>query len=261
MKAKLLLSCMSCLLLAGCAHIPEDAGSHPDDPYEKFNRQMFYFNDRLDQHVLKPVTLGYRWAVPGAARDCVSNALSNLAEPTTTANSFLQGKGRDGITSAFRFLVNTTFGVAGLFDVAEKIGMPKKSEDFGQTLGVWGVGDGPYLVLPVLGPSGGRDVFRYPLDYATNAGTYLLWNEEWYTAVALAGLTAVDMRSRMIDQGLDDMRGNVLDEYVAVREAYRQQRRHDIADGNLSEAETLETLTPLSFEDDEDEQEDAGQAI
>lgn len=263
MKKKLLLSLATVVMLAGCAEIPQDAGSNPEDPYESFNRQMFYINDQLDRKILKPVTTGYRWVVPEFARNRVSDALSNLAEPTTSVNSFLQGKGSDGMTSVFRFLVNSTFGIVGLFDVAEKIGMPKKPEDFGQTLGVWGVGDGPYLVLPFLGPSGARDVFRYPVGFATDAGTYALWGEGWWSGVALAGVAAVDMRSNMMDAGLDDMRGNVLDEYVAVRDAYRQQRRHDVADGNVSEEETLETLTPLSFDDyddyeDEEEEADSG---
>ena len=253
MKAKFLLPLAAVFLMAGCAQVPPDAGSNPEDPYESFNRQMFYVNDQLDRKVLKPVTTGYRWLVPEYARDRVSDALSNLSEPTTAANSFLQGKGGDGVTSVFRFLVNSTFGIAGIFDVAEMIGMPKKPEDFGQTLGVWGVGEGSYLVLPLLGPSGTRDMFRYPFAVATDAGTYLLHNEDWYAAVALAGVAAVDMRSEMMDKGLDDMRGNILDEYVAVRDAYRQQRRHEIADGNVSEEETLETLTPLSFDDYEDE--------
>lgn len=257
MKAKLLVPLAAAFLMAGCAQIPSDAGSNPEDPYESFNRQMFYVNDQLDRAVLKPVTTGYRWLVPEYARDRVSDALSNLGEPTTAANSFLQGKGNDGVTSVFRFLVNTTFGIGGLFDVAEKIGMPKKQEDFGQTLGVWGVGDGPYLVLPFLGPSGARDVWRYPFAVATDPATYALKGEGWYTGVALVGLATVDMRSQMMDKGLDDMRGNILDEYVAVRDAYRQQRRHAVADGEVSEEETLDTLTPLSFDDYDDEEEEA----
>ena len=241
----------SVALLAGCAQVPLDAGQTPEDPYESFNRQMFAFNDNLDRAVLTPVTKGYRWVVPEKGREGVSNVVNNLGEPNNALNNFLQGKVSEGITSTFRFLLNTTLGVGGIFDVATWVGMERAPEDFGQTLGVWGVGEGPYLVLPLLGPSSGRDVFRWPVSAATDPMTYVLWDEDWYWRVGYAGIEAVDLRSRMMDAGLDDMRANVVDEYVAVRNAYRQQRRHAIADGAQSGEEELESLTPLSFDDDD----------
>lgn len=254
MKKQLLLlfpMALGAVMLAGCANVPPEAGQRPEDPYEGFNRQMFAFNDSLDRVVVKPITEGYRWAVPEKAREGVSNVVDNLGEPNNALNHFLQGKVSEGIASTFRFLLNSTLGVVGIFDVATWVGMEKTNEDFGQTLGVWGFGEGPYLVLPILGPSTGRDVFKWPVDAATDPMTYVLWDEKWYWRVGYALGEGVDLRSRMMDAGLDDMRLNVVDEYVAVRDAYLQQRRNAVADGERSVEEELETLTPLSFEDDE----------
>ena len=248
-----LLPSLAALLLAGCAQVPPDAGQNPDDPYEAFNRQMFAFNDGLDRMLLKPVTLGYRAVVPEMARDGVSNVMDNMREPGNAFNSFMQGKVSEGISTVFRFLLNTTIGIGGIFDVAGRVGMEQHKEDFGQTLGVWGVGPGPYLVLPLLGPSGMRDVFQWPVQSGLNPMTYTLWNEEWYWGTGYAALDAVDTRSKMIDAGLDDMRANVVDEYAAVRSAYRQMRRSLVADGEQTAEEELGTLTPLSRDEDDDE--------
>ena len=254
MKASktLLAASLGAMLLAGCAQIPPDAGQNPDDPYEAFNRQMYAFNDGLDRAVLKPVTVAYRAVVPEMARDGVSNVMDNMREPGNAVNSILQGKVGEGVSTVFRFLLNTTIGVGGLFDVASRVGIEPHQEDFGQTLAVWGVGEGSYLVLPILGPSSTRDVFRWPVQTGLNPVTYLAWDEEWYWATGYAALDAVDARSRMIDGGLDDMRANVVDEYAAVRSAYRQMRRNQVADGQQSAEEELGTLTPLSLEEDDE---------
>lgn len=246
------LAFLSVLFLVGCAQIPPDAGQNPEDPYERFNRHVHAFNSSLDRVVLKPVTESYRWAVPETAREGVSNVVDNIGEPGNAVNNVLQGKVTQGIESVFRFMVNTTFGIGGIFDVASWIGMEKTNEDFGQTLGVWGMNDGPYLVLPVLGPSGARDVFRWPVSAATNPLTYGLWHEEWYWGVGVGAVTAVDARSRLIDAGFEDLRTNVVDEYVALRTAYRQMRKNQVADGELSSDEALENLTPLSFDEDDE---------
>ena len=214
------------------------------------------FNVMVDDAALKPVTKGYRWVTPQFVQDGVSNAIDNLGEVNNTLNNVLQGKVDQGITSAFRFMLNSTIGVFGLFDVATWVGMERAPEDFGQTLGVWGVPEGPYFELPLLGPSGGRDIFKWPVQTATNPITYLTWDEwEWSTAYAV--VDAVDTRSRMMDAGLDDMRANVVDEYVAIRDAYRQSRRMAVADGQIDEDAQLNSLTPLSF-DDEEAEDDAG---
>ena len=202
------------------------------------NDQEVHGSLRMDEMCirdrLKPVTKGYRWVTPQFVQDGVSNAIDNLGEVNNTLNNVLQGKVDQGITSAFRFMLNSTIGVFGLFDVATWVGMERAPEDFGQTLGVWGVPEGPYFELPLLGPSGGRDIFKWPVQTATNPITYLTWDEwEWSTAYAV--VDAVDTRSRMMDAGLDDMRANVVDEYVAIRDAYRQSRRMAVADGQIDE--------------------------
>ena len=279
-NTKILILTLSALSLglSGCANVPPDAGQNPEDPYEAFNRNMHAFNVMVDDAALKPVTKGYRWVTPQFVRDGVSNAIDNLGEVNNTLNNVLQGKVDQGITSAFRFMLNSTIGVFGLFDVATWVGMERAPEDFGQTLGVWGVPEGPdaerlaevfgqtlgvwgvpegpYFELPLLGPSGGRDIFKWPVQTATNPITYLTWDEwEWSTAYAV--VDAVDTRSRMMDAGLDDMRANVVDEYVAIRDAYRQSRRMAVADGQIDEDAQLNSLTPLSF-DDEEAEDDAG---
>lgn len=254
MKKSILILTLGVLSLglSGCANVPPDAGQHPEDPYEGFNRNMHAFNVMLDDVALKPVTKGYRWVTPQFARDGVSNALDNLGEVNNTLNNVLQGKVDKGITSAFRFMLNSTIGVFGLFDVASWVGMERAPEDFGQTLGVWGVSDGPYLELPLLGPSGARDIFRWPVQAAANPITYVTLNEQGW-GLAYESVNAVDTRSRMMDAGLDDMRANVVDEYVAIRDAYRQSRRLAVADGQIDPDAQLENLTPLSFDDEEED--------
>ena len=223
-NTKILILTLSALSLglSGCANVPPDAGQNPEDPYEAFNRNMHAFNVMVDDAALKPVTKGYRSVTPQIVQDGVSNAIDNLGEVNNTLNNVLQGKVDQGITSAFRFMLNSTIGVFGLFDVATWVGMERAPEDFGQTLGVWGVPEGPYFELPLLGPSGGRDIFKWPVQTATNPITYLTW-----------------------------------DEYVAIRDAYRKSRRMAVADGQIDEDAQLNSLTPLSF-DDEEAEDDAG---
>ncbi len=243
------------MLLTGCA---TSGTANPDDPFEGMNRQVYAFNSGVDRWVLLPVTKGYRAVVPEFARTGVSNAVDNMAEPGNTLNNVLSGRINDGIETAFRFLVNTTFGIGGLFDVASWIGMEKHNRDFGQALGTWGVPAGPYLVLPLLGPSGARDVWSLPVSYFTNPMTYLLSNDSIvgdYKTEARIGwftLNALDRRSRMIDDGYDDLRINTVDEYSAVRDAYRRLRSKSIyGENRLSEEEELKGLTPLQLDDGE----------
>lgn len=243
-----LISVSALSVLAGCA---STSSTSPEDPYEPFNRSMHRFNSGLDQYLIKPVTTGYRAVVPQFARDGVSNVYDNMGEPGNVVNNVLQGKVNAGIESAFRFMVNSTFGLLGLFDVASWIGMDKHEEDFGQTLGVWGVGPGPYLVLPVLGPTGGRDIFRYPVAYATNPMTYVLANQDWPYGVAWTVGVIINARSQLMDQGYDKMIANTVDEYVAVRDAYRRSRERAIGGSEMSEKEELQRLTPLIRDDNE----------
>ena len=248
MKKAMLCGCAAgaALLLAGCAEVPPNAGENPADPYEAFNRNVYAFNDALDRAVAKPVAKAYVEWTPDFVQTGVSNAMDNLGEPTNTVNNLLQGKADAGIGTLFRFLVNSTFGIAGLFDVASEIGLEKAPEDFGQTLGVWGVESGSYLVMPVLGPTSTRDVTRYPVGWATAPMTWALWNEDWYWGAGLWLVDGIDARARLLE--LEKFRESTVDEYAAVRDAYLAARRRAVADGEAMDAEEeLETLTPLDF--------------
>lgn len=238
-------------MLAGCADVPPNAGENPADPFESFNRQMYAFNKGVDV-VAKPVAQAYVDWTPSFVQTGVHNAVDNLFEPSRALNNTLQGQVNDGIGTVFRFLVNSTFGIAGLFDVATEIGLEKKPADFGQTLGKWGVPAGPYLMLPFVGPSTARDVTRYVEEFGTNPLTYALWNEDWYWSAGVTFVVFVDGRAQLLQ--LEGMRQNVVDEYVAVREAYLSLRRKAVEgpgadDGGEAE---LENLTPLDFGDEDD---------
>ena len=139
---------VAAVLLAGCAQVPPNAGENPSDPYERVNRNIYAFNDSIDRALFRPVAETYVEWTPEWVRTRVSNVVDNLGDPGNAVNNTLQGKVDRGIESLMRFLVNSTFGIAGIFDVADEIGLKRHSEDFGQTLGVWGVGSGSYLVLP-----------------------------------------------------------------------------------------------------------------
>ncbi len=153
------------LLLAGCATVPPGAGSNPRDPWERFNRQVYAFNDHVDRYLLKPVAKGYVAVVPHAFRLCISSGFSNLGEVRNAVNDILQIKPVGAATDTGRLVINSTLGMAGCFDVATKMGLERRTEDFGLTLARWGLGSGPYLVLPVLGPSG-----RHRSDRPDGAG-------------------------------------------------------------------------------------------
>lgn len=236
-------------LTAGCAQIPPNAGQTPQDPHEVFNRHMWVFNDALDRAILKPVAQGYVSITNEPVRDAVSNSVDNLLELDNTVNNLLQGKGKAGVESGFRFLVNSTFGIVGLFDVASWIGMERHEEDFGQTLAVWGAEPGAYWVLPFLGPSTTRDVWRYPVQWALTPTTYLYWDEDWWIGAAHTAVTVVDGRARLLEVE-EQIRGATVDDYIAVREAYLNMRRNAVYDGNVPEEEALESLTPLNFEEE-----------
>ncbi|BAU48932.1 ABC transporter [Sulfurifustis variabilis] len=231
------LACLVLLfaLLPGCATTARDGDAPASydapenaDPLEPFNRAMYTFNDKFDRYLLKPVAKGYRAVMPAPVRRGVSNFFANLTEPLVALNSALQGKWSDAGSDLGRFATNTTLGLFGLFDVATRFGLERHNEDFGQTFGVWGVGEGPYLVLPFLGPSNFRDGFGLIPYYYAHPVTYM---EEQSTAYKLYALEAVDTRARLLDAGdiLDQAAGE--DPYVFVREAYLQRRRNLVADG------------------------------
>jgi phospholipid-binding lipoprotein MlaA len=214
------------------------------DPLEGFNRAMYTFNDKFDRYLLKPVAKGYRAITPKPVRRGISNFFSNLHDPGVMLNNLLQGKPKQAGSDLGRFLVNTTLGIAGLFDVASKMGMEKHNEDFGQTLGKWGVGEGPYLVLPFLGPSNVRDGAALPVDWETYPPNHM---EEQSTRIKMLVVEVVDKRAQYLEAGdiLEQAAGQ--DPYIFVREAYRQRRVNQIYDGNPPQA----APPPGLFEDDE----------
>ncbi len=204
------------------------AGDTTRDPLEGFNRAMYTFNERFDKYFMKPVAKGYRAVLPSFVRTGIANFFDNLGEPIVVVNDLLQGKFRQGGSDLLRFIVNTTIGLGGLFDVASSMGLPKHFEDLGQTLAVWGVGEGPYLVLPILGPSNFRDGFGLVVDYYLYPPTHM---EETSTRDKLSAANLVSRRAQLLDATdiLEQAGGQ--DPYVFVREFYRQRRRNQIYDG------------------------------
>ena len=221
------------LALTGCA-----TNGDPRDPLEPLNRGVYKFNDAVDQALFKPVAKGYKAVLPNPVRTGVGNFFANIDDALIAVNNLLQFKFGAALSDVGRLLTNTTIGVGGLFDVASSFGLEKHNEDFGQTLGYWGIGDGPFLMLPLLGPSNVRDTVGlaayYYLDPVLNLSHIPTRN-------TLGAIRVVDRRARLLDAEkiLDEA---ALDPYTFLRDAYIQQRRNLIYDGNPP---------PLKLEDDE----------
>ncbi len=215
-------------LLVGCASTQEIQGDDTD-ALESYNRAMFAFNDAVDKAVFKPVAKVYRRVLPEPVTTSVGNFFSNLNDVVVLVNSLLQFKLHQAAMNSSRIVFNTTFGVAGLFDVATRMELPKQREDFGQTLGYWGFGEGPYLVLPFLGPSTARDSVGLIGDFFTNPITWA--TDSNAVAWGLWGLDLVNRRSELlrIERALADEQ---IDPYSFQRGAYLQQRRNLVYDGN-----------------------------
>jgi phospholipid-binding lipoprotein MlaA len=218
------------LLLGGCVTLPPGAPRSPQDPLERWNRGVYKFNDTLDRGVVKPVARGYRKVLPRPVRTGISNFLDNLHTPTVMINDALQGKPKAALSDLGRFLLNSTAGLGGLLDPATLAGMPHNDEDFGQTLGKWGVHPGPFLEIPLLGPSDLRDapakivdVYTYPPTYAKSPWvSYGIW-----------GVYLVNTRAELLS--LDDTIQQAFDPYAFVRDAYLQHRAYLISDGKVSD--------------------------
>ncbi len=219
--------------LAACSTVDASqdyTGYH--DPLEPMNRAVFSFNDTLDQAIGKPVAKGYQAIVPKPARTGVRNVLRNLRSPVNMANQLLQGDVDGFAGDTIRVLVNTTLGLGGLIDIAESAGIPYEHEDFGQTLAVWGVGNGPYIVLPIIGPNSLRDHAGMALDSYADPLRIYLYNtdqEEWYYGRIV--MTGIDKRTELLDT-LEDLRNNSLDYYAALRSAHYQHREALIRDNS-----------------------------
>jgi phospholipid-binding lipoprotein MlaA len=214
---------LSAFVLGGCA-----TNGTPGDPLEPLNRGIYQFNDTVDKAVLKPVATGYKEVLPSPVRTGVSNFFSNLDDVLVVMNDVFQFKIEQGLADFSRLFVNSTIGVAGVFDVATPWGMEKHNEDFGQTLGKWGIGNGAYLVLPFLGPSTVRDGVGRVVDAQADP---VMNVDHIPTRNSMIVLDAVDRRARLLEVGkvLDEA---ALDPYVFVREAYLQRRRSLVYDGH-----------------------------
>ncbi len=220
------------LLLAGLVGCAAPSGSDPRDPFESYNRSVTRFNDNLDEAVLKPVAQTYVQVTPSPVRTGVKNFFGNLGDVWSTLNNAMQLKPKETVESLARVLVNTVVGIYGLFDVATELNLTRHAEDFGQTLGYWGVPSGPYLVLPVLGPSTLRDTASLSIDTQGNLVRQIdhvpTRNTLWLTG-------AVDKRSRFLDAS-DQVDALALDKYIFLRDVFLQKRLSDVWDGNPPEA-------------------------
>lgn len=215
--------------LSGCA----TTGTNPIDPWEDWNRDMQSFNDELDEHVMQPVAKGYDWIMPDFAHRGVSNFFSNIDDIGVSINDLLQGKFVQHAEDIARFLLNSTVGLGGLIDVASEIDLPKHEEDFEQTLGVWGVPSGPYMVLPIFGPSSPRGVGGLIADSAMNPINYFTGP---FVSFGLGVLNTIDIRADTLS--LEKIATEAaLDRYTFFRDTYLAQRKNLILDGKQSKEE------------------------
>ena len=199
-----------------------------NDPLEGWNRAVFGFNEGLDAAVLKPVATGYKAAVPELVRSGVSNVFGNIADGWSAINQLLQGKPVAAAQMTMRVATNTLFGIAGLFDVASDLGLERQQEDFGQTLGRWGLPAGPYLVWPLLGPSSLRETAAMPLDLQWRPAAL---SQDSATQIGLSTLQLIDIRASLLGASrlVDDI---ALDKYVFIRDGYLSRRRSLVYDGD-----------------------------
>jgi len=221
--------------LVGCASIPAGVQPSPQDPWESFNRSVFEFNEGLDAYVLKPVVAGYRFVLPEFVREGIYNFFSNYSDIYTALYNLLQGKPAYAFNDFMRVVVNTTMGLGGLLDLATPAGLEKHKEDWGQTLGVWGVPAGPYVVLPFFGPSNVRDTFGTAADLESDYLFRLLPNVALRNS--LTGLRVVNARNTYYEAG-DLLDGAAIDKYSFMRDAYIQRRQYQIDEGRDDEEPT-----------------------
>jgi phospholipid-binding lipoprotein MlaA len=225
-------------MLSACATAPAGGVvANPKDPWEATNRKVFAFNDRLDLVVLKPLAEGYQAVVPMPVRDAVGNFFSNLSDAWSSVNWLLQGEVQRSLEQGARFAWNSTLGVGGLFDVSSSMGLDRRNQDFGQTLGTWGVGLGPYVVLPVLGPSSLRDVAALPVNRAAFGTSFI---SDGTGRVALAALEVVSLRASLL-AAERIVSGIALDKYTFFRDAYLQRRGNQ---PDPDDDEGFEIVTP-----------------
>ncbi|GGB96574.1 MlaA family lipoprotein [Pseudoduganella buxea] len=234
-NTSVLLALAAAAALSGCA-----VGPDKRDPMETWNRGVFKFNDTVDQYALKPVATGYKNVTPSFVQTGVSNFFGNLGDVWTAANNLLQGKGAEGMSDVMRVALNSTFGLLGVLDIASEAGLPKHKEDFGQTMGKWGVQSGPYVMLPLLGPSTLRDTVGLPLDMSAD-----IWRYKDPVNVRNIGSVTrvVDQRAALLDASslLEDA---ALDRYEFIRDGYLQRRQSQVYDGDVPRQTDKEENVP-----------------
>ena len=217
-------------------------GEEINDPFEDLNRDIFIFNEKLDEKLLKPAAITYRKVTPQFARTGVTNFFNNLEEIDTTINQVLQGEIKYAFNDAGRFVINSTIGLFGLIDVASKMGLEKHEEDFGQTLGVWGFDSGPYIMIPFLGPSNPRDLLSRPIS-SFLSGTFAMEDND--VKITLVGIDALETRERLLDAETLI----IGDKYIFVKDAYIQSREYEINNGSTEDDEFLDDMDDI-FGDD-----------
>ena len=208
------------------------------DPFEDLNRDIFIFNEKLDEKLLKPAAIAYRKVTPQFARSGVTNFFNNLEEIDTTINQVLQGEIKHAFNDAGRFVINTTIGLFGLIDVASKMGLERHEEDFGQTLGVWGFDSGPYIMIPFLGPSNPRDLLSRPIS-SFLSGTFAMEDDD--VKLTLVGIDALETRERLLDAETLI----IGDKYIFVKDAYVQSREYEINNGSTEDDEFLDDMEDI----------------
>ena len=201
-----------------------------NDPWENLNRKTHNFNMTLDDYVIRPIAETYDFIIPEFVQTGFSNVFDNLGAPVSAANNLIQFKPVGFVTETSRFILNSTFGIFGLFDVASRLGIKERNEDFGQSLGHWGFASGPYLVIPFFGPSSARDGFSLAPDYYLRPD--LVRFEDNKSDLALNGLSVVNLRAGLLS--ISDLSGN--DQYSFYRDAYLQRREYEINDGKIDDS-------------------------
>ncbi|MEO8778980.1 MAG: VacJ family lipoprotein [Rhodanobacter sp.] len=243
------LPILAIALLAGCAIAPP----RTDDPLEKYNREAYQFNNAVDKVAIRPVALGYRKVTNAPVRRSFSDFFTNIRMPITVANDLLQARPKQAVQSTGRFLINVTLGIGGFFDPASQLGLPIENNDFGITLARWGVPEGDFLMVPLLGPSTARDIWRMPVDSYFFDPLSLFADNHHYNGLQYApqAMYLITLRARAIDA--EGFLQSAYDPYVFIRDAYRQQRLYALYDGNppASLIEKMQGLDAPGFDPDE----------
>ena len=248
---KIILFFLLITVLNNCASSPDTVGKQEDDPFESINREIFAFNDSADRYIIGPIAHAYRDVLPDPIRDSIRNFLLNLKQPLSAINATLQGDFTRGFSAVGRFTINSTIGILGLFDVADYVGLEPIEEDAGQTLGAWGVDPGPYIVLPLLGPSSTRDVLGKVSDWLIDPlGLYLIRQDYEDVLIATNVTKAIDTRVEL-DGVIEGSRKNSLDPYAIIRTMYLQRRAQQIANEEPEETSIYDIDIDIELDDED----------